>query len=40
VAVLGKMLEPVVLVVAGVFFAIIIVALLLPIYDLVSQVSI
>ena len=39
VAVLGKMLEPVVLVVAGVFFAIIIVALLLPIYDLVSQVS-
>lgn len=39
VASLGKMLEPVVLIVAGAFFAIIIIALLLPIYDLVSQVS-
>jgi type II secretory pathway component PulF len=33
------MLEPFVLVVAGSFFAVIIIALLLPIYDLVSQVS-
>ena len=39
VASLGKMLEPVVLIVAGSFFAIIIIALLLPIYDLLSQVS-
>jgi type II secretory pathway component PulF len=39
VASLGKMLEPFVLVVAGSFFAVIIIALLLPIYDLVSQVS-
>lgn len=39
VASLGKMLEPVVLIVAGAFFAIIIIALLLPIYDLLSQVS-
>ena len=39
VASLGKMLEPFVLIVAGAFFAIIIIALLLPIYDLLSQVS-
>jgi type II secretory pathway component PulF len=39
VASLGKMLEPLVLIVAGAFFAIIIMALLLPIYDLVSQVA-
>ncbi len=39
VASLGKMLEPVVLIVAGSFFALIIIALLLPIYDLLSQVS-
>jgi general secretion pathway protein F/type IV pilus assembly protein PilC len=39
VATIGKTLEPVVLVVAGSMFAIIIGALLLPIYDLVSQLS-
>ena len=39
VATIGKMLEPIILVVAGVLFGIIIVGLLLPIYDLVSQVS-
>ena len=39
VASLGKMLEPIVLIVAGSFFAVIIIALLLPIYDLLSQVS-
>jgi type II secretory pathway component PulF len=39
VASLGKMLEPLVLIVAGSFFAVIIIALLLPIYDLLSQVS-
>jgi len=39
VTTIGKTLEPVVLVVAGTMFAIIIVALLLPIYDLVSQLS-
>jgi type II secretory pathway component PulF len=39
VASLGKMLEPLVLVVAGSFFALIIIALLLPIYDLISQVA-
>ncbi|MDY6792664.1 MAG: type II secretion system F family protein [Thermodesulfobacteriota bacterium] len=39
VAVIGKMLEPVILVIAGVLFGVIIVGLLLPIYDLVSQVS-
>jgi general secretion pathway protein F/type IV pilus assembly protein PilC len=36
---LGKLLEPIVLVFAGLFFAIIIIALLLPVYDLVSQIS-
>lgn len=40
VATIGKALEPVVLVVAGTMFAIIIGALLLPIYDLVSQLSV
>jgi type II secretory pathway component PulF len=40
VATIGKTLEPVVLVVAGTMFAIIIGALLLPIYDLVSQLSV
>jgi type II secretory pathway component PulF len=39
VAVIGKMLEPIILVVAGVLFGVIIIGLLLPIYDLVSQVS-
>ena len=39
VAVIGKMLEPIILIVAGVLFGVIIVGLLLPIYDLVSQVS-
>jgi len=39
VATIGKMLEPIILVVAGVLFGVIIVGLLLPIYDLVSQVS-
>lgn len=39
VASLGKILEPFVLIVAGSFFAIIIIALLLPIYDLISQVG-
>lgn len=36
---LGKLLEPLVLVFAGLFFAIIIVALLLPVYDLISEIS-
>jgi general secretion pathway protein F/type IV pilus assembly protein PilC len=39
VSTFGKMIGPVTLVVAGAFFAVIIVGLLLPIYDLVSQVS-
>jgi type II secretory pathway component PulF len=39
VATLGKSIEPLVLVVAGTLFAIIIAALLLPIYDLVSQIA-
>jgi len=39
VSTIGKTIEPVVLVVAGVLFAIIIGGLLLPVYDLVSQVS-
>jgi len=39
VATIGKMIEPVVLVVAGAMFAIIIGGLFLPIYDLVSKVS-
>lgn len=39
VATIGKIIEPVVLVIAGAMFAIIIGGLFLPIYDLVSQVS-
>jgi len=39
VATIGKMIEPVVLIIAGVLFAIIVGGLFLPIYDLVSQVS-
>ena len=39
VAALGKMIEPVILIVAGVLFAVIIAGLLLPVYDLASQVS-
>lgn len=39
VATLGKILEPVVLIIAGAMFAVIIAGLLLPIYDLVSQIS-
>ena len=39
VSTISKSLEPIVLVVAGAMFAVIIGALLLPIYDLVSQVS-
>ena len=36
---IGKMIEPVVLVVAGAIFAVIFLALLLPVYDMVSQVG-
>ncbi|MBN1381461.1 MAG: type II secretion system F family protein [Deltaproteobacteria bacterium] len=39
VATLGKMIEPIVLITAGILFAIIIGGLFLPIYDLVGQVS-
>lgn len=39
VATIGKMIEPIVLVVAGAMFALIIGALLLPIYDLVSKIG-
>lgn len=39
VSTIGKTIEPVVLVVAGVLFAVIIGGLLLPVYDLVSQVA-
>jgi general secretion pathway protein F/type IV pilus assembly protein PilC len=39
VATIGKMIEPLVLVLAGAMFAVIIVGLFLPVYDLVSQVS-
>ena len=39
VASLGKMIEPIILIVAGVLFAVIIAGLLLPVYDLASQVS-
>jgi type IV pilus assembly protein PilC len=39
VATLGKMIEPIVLIIAGILFAIIIGGLFLPIYDLVSQVG-
>jgi len=36
---IGKMVEPIVIVVIGILFAIIIVGLLLPIYDLISKVG-
>jgi len=39
VATIGKMIEPIVLVIAGAMFAIIIAGLFLPVYDLVSRVS-
>ncbi len=39
VATLGKLIEPAVLVIAGSVFAVIIVALLLPIYDLLGKIS-
>ncbi len=39
VATLGKMIEPIVLITAGTIFAVMIGALLLPIYDLVGNVS-
>jgi len=39
VATIGKMIEPIVLIVAGAMFAIIIIGLFLPIYDLVSTVG-
>ncbi len=39
VATIGKTIEPLVLVIAGTMFAVIIVALLLPVYDLASQLG-
>ena len=39
VEMIGKMIEPIVLVVAGAIFAVIFLALLLPIYDMVSHVG-
>ena len=39
VATIGKMIEPVILIVAGVLFAVIFGGLLLPIYDLASHIS-
>ncbi len=39
VATIGKSIEPLILVVAGTIFAIVIIGLFLPIYDLVSKVS-
>ncbi|MBT8341548.1 MAG: type II secretion system F family protein [Desulfatitalea sp.] len=39
VATIGKAIEPLILVVAGAIFAVIIIGLFLPIYDLVSKVS-
>ena len=39
VATIGKMIEPVILIIAGVLFAIIFGGLLLPIYDLASHIS-
>jgi len=39
VAALGKIIEPVILIIAGVLFAVIIAGLLLPVYDLASQVN-
>ena len=40
VATIGKLIEPVVLVVAGVIFAIILIGLFLPIYDMLGRISI
>lgn len=39
VATIGKVIEPLVLIIAGVMFAVIIIGLFLPIYDLISQVA-
>jgi general secretion pathway protein F/type IV pilus assembly protein PilC len=39
VATIGKAIEPLILVVAGTIFAVIVIGLFLPIYDLVSRVS-
>ena len=39
VATIGKMIEPIVLIIAGAMFAIILIGLFLPIYDLVSRVE-
>ena len=39
VATIGKSIEPIVLVIAGIMFAVIIGGLMLPIYDLVSRIS-
>ena len=39
VATIGKSIEPLILVLAGIMFAIIIGGLMLPIYDLISRVS-
>lgn len=39
VATIGKMIEPIVLIIAGAMFAIILIGLFLPIYDLVSRVA-
>jgi type II secretory pathway component PulF len=39
VSTIGKAIEPLILVVAGSIFAIVIIGLFLPIYDLVSRVS-
>jgi type II secretory pathway component PulF len=39
VATIGKMIEPIVLIIAGVCFAVIIGGLFLPIYDLISRIG-
>ena len=39
VEMIGKMIEPIILVLAGAIFAVIFLALLLPVYDMVSQVG-
>jgi type II secretory pathway component PulF len=39
VATIGKSIEPLILLVAGAIFAVIIIGLFLPIYDLVSRVA-
>ncbi len=39
VSTIGKSIEPLILIVAGTIFAVVIIGLFLPIYDLVSQVS-